>query len=149
MFKECDGSKARDREFRVVRNGEHPAAALGIDGLDGQLHGLNLHFRGVKWLVRCKSGYMPQPRPHLRRLPRFRQSHQRGHDGGQSRGLVSGNIILCVAISAGISLRILVNGRQGEVPPLSRLGELYLYFCVVHIILLVVRVPCTALPLHW
>lgn len=35
VFEKRHGSKARDREFRVVRNGEHPAAALGIDGLDG------------------------------------------------------------------------------------------------------------------
>ena len=34
-YEKRHGIKARDREFRVVRNGEHPAAALGIDGLDG------------------------------------------------------------------------------------------------------------------
>ena len=39
---------------------------------------------------------------------------------------------LLVAVSTGIAVRVPVNGRQGEVPPLSRLGELYLYFCVTH-----------------
>ena len=41
VLKESHGSKARDREFRVVRSRECTAPSLGVDGLNGQLNRLN------------------------------------------------------------------------------------------------------------
>ena len=45
----------------------------------------------------------------------------------KSRGLPGRYIILFIAVYAGISIRILVDGRQCEFPPVTGLGKLYLY----------------------
>nr|DAF14963.1 MAG TPA: hypothetical protein [Bacteriophage sp.] len=123
------GGGVRDDKSRVVRGCKNPAASgRRMDGLNGQLHGFHrphrvIRFRGVEFF---------QPRPHLHRLPVLTHAHQRGNYGGHCRGMVRWYLVLRIARRRSISALVLINGRQSEFLPCSRLRKLNLYFCVVH-----------------
>ena len=100
-----------------------------MDGLNGQRYRIN-HCIGT--ILRKGQDIFSQPGPHLHRLPRFRQSNQSGNDGLHGRCLVGWYLVRCVAVCPGVTVRVLINGRQGEFLPVAGLRELNLYFCVVH-----------------
>nr|DAE24622.1 MAG TPA: hypothetical protein [virus sp. ctPLL24] len=117
-------------ELRVVRGCKNPAAfGLRMDGLNGQRHRIN-HCIGT--ILRKGQDIFSQPCPYLDGLPVLAQPHQRGDDGLHRRGLLRWNIVRCIAGRRSITARVLINGRQGEFLPCSRLRKLNLYFCVVH-----------------
>ena len=118
-------SRVLDGEFRVVTRGKCPASSLVINNLHGQADAP----------TRCRLIRMPdkidvfiQTRPHLDGFPWFRQPYQRGHDGLHCRGLVSGQVLLLVVVSTGIAVRVPVNSRQGEVPPIVQAGGIVSVF---------------------
>nr|DAX05038.1 MAG TPA: hypothetical protein [Caudoviricetes sp.] len=123
------GGGVRDDKSRVITGSEHPAPALRIDSLHGQIHGKNI-FPMIICSIIIHSH--TQPRPYLTGLPWLRQSNQSGNDGLHGRGLFRWYIILLIAVYAGISIRIPVNGCQSEFLPVAGLRKLNLYFCVVH-----------------
>ena len=77
VFEKCHGGGVRDDEFRVVHPRERPASALGIDGLDGQRHGIGGSRRPVD--VISVSCHLHQPRPYLGGLPVLAHAGNRGH----------------------------------------------------------------------
>ena len=115
------GGGVREDKNRIVAGCEHPAPALGIDGLNGQIHGFRRGGPGVKEAI-------IQPCPYLDGLPILPQPHQRGNDGGHCRGLFRWYFVRRIAGRRSITALVLINGRQGEFLPVAGPGELNLYF---------------------
>ena len=133
VFEESHCGGVRDDEIRVVRGGERPASALRVDGLDGQPDALNR--RG---LVRAtvKIDEILQPRPHLGGLPILAHAHQRGHDGGQSRGLVSGQVLLRVAAGLNESAPVSEQSSQDKLAPVAGRGKAEMQRGVFHFLII-------------
>nr|DAY81866.1 MAG TPA: hypothetical protein [Caudoviricetes sp.] len=123
------GGRISDHKSRVITGSKHPAPALRIDGLHGQIHGKNI-FAMIICSIIIHSH--TQPRPYLTGLPWLRQSNQRGHYRLHGRGLFRWNFGRRVTGHTGEPVRILIDGCQDEFLPVTGLRKLNLYFSVVH-----------------
>lgn len=115
-------------KLHIFGGGENPPASGGIDRLDGKQHGLSyLNCSLISGGI-VDNPVVSLPRPHLGGLPRFRQSYQSDHHGGEGRSLRCGDVVLGVTVCVGVSVRILENGRQGKFISLAGFWKLKLQF---------------------
>lgn len=124
VLEEGYGDGVHENKLHVIAGGENTPDSDALDSLNRQEDG----FMDFNYPIICNGiiddSVIPQPCPHLGGLPVLPHARDCGHCRCQSRNLASGYVVLRVVVRVGITIRIPVEGRQGEFVLLDRSRKL-------------------------